>query len=201
MSMTKIKADQWQAVSAGEVLELDLGERATLLIHHAIPDPSEVLVHAYTQEGKRIPVHFVSGNGTTRLNLVGFQRVDLIAEADSGLAVSLDNGEHFELFDELPPPEPKLPSNALARMRAAFRSQLGLSREEFLTGDELLGYELPEDAPAIFEEEEQARARAARRPMKEEQHGSAERSEDRAAEQVDLVDPSGDGSEPASPAS
>lgn len=199
MSTTKIKANQWQAVAEGEVLDLNLGERATLLIHHAIPSPSELLIHAYTVQGKRIPVHFVSGNGTTRLNLVGFERVELIAEADSGIAVSLDNGEHFEQFDELPPPEPKLPANALARMRAAFRSQLGLSREEFLTGDELLGYELPEDAPAVFEEEEQASARAARRPIKEEQHGSAERSEDGAAEPVDLVDTSRDGSQPASP--
>lgn len=175
MSNTKIIASQWSAVDAGEVLELDLGARSSLLIHHAIPHPSEVLVHGITEKGDRIPVRFLFGCGTTRLNLVGFRTAELIAESDCGIAVSLDNGEHFEEWDEAPPPEVKLPSNALARMRAAFRASLGMTREEFLTGDELLGYEVPDEATVMFEEEEAAATARARKAKAKESEGKDER--------------------------
>lgn len=162
MSTNKFKAAEWQRVEAGELLDFEIKPRTHLVIRHAITANGEIAVYGTDPEdpSNAIPLQILRGNGTARLALMGFSTISAEVTAPAGIAVSLNGGEHFEEWDREPPPEKAEPTNVLARMRAAFRSQIGITRETFLEGGGLPGYELPDDAGDIFEEEEAALRRS-----------------------------------------
>lgn len=72
----------------------------------------------------------------------------------------------FEPTDEREIPQPRAPSNILQQMHREFRRSLGVMRESFESDGPWPGYELDDDEPMLFEEEEAEQAREAAKASK-----------------------------------
>ena len=84
-----------------------------------------------------------------------------------------------EPVDNIPPPDPAPASNLLKQMQDQFRRQMGVTREEFSDRPEHLPtYELDDNEPGLFEEEEQYIAAARDKLEKRQQRLEEKRNAD-----------------------
>lgn len=125
---------------------------------------------------------FPIGVTSTRIRVPDGE-LELSGDKDAFVEITTRDLQSGETVDDLPPPEPVQPSNYLAKMRNAFRQQLGVTRESFLERDvDLPGYEIEEEE--VMFEEEQAELEKVSQKMKEEEEKALTHEEDQNINEV-----------------
>ncbi len=129
-----------------------------------------------------------SGNVTARAPMMDARELTIEGK-DFGYEVTVREHQTSEPLDDRSVPAPAPASNYLAQVRAKVRSEMGVTRENF---EQLPSrYELDEDAPYEFEEEESAR-------LKKEAHEKAEKEKAAKAAESAKKEQSGESSEASS---
>lgn len=133
---------------------IGLNERGTARVRFA----GSINLFGVDEDGQAVLLEMLEGSGVRKITVAGFQ--ELRAEARSlpaSIGTVVTSGPKAEVPSDEAPPAPVQGSNILQKMRDEFRRNLGVTREFFLESDtELPGYEIPDDAGDLFEEDEAA---------------------------------------------
>lgn len=134
--------------------------------------------------GDELVHRFVEGKTTSVLDLGAGPYVFKPSDAKAEYAYEAHEyvRQEEEPRDDVPPPEPPRASNFMKALRNAVRSEMAGMRETFLTRDtDYPGYELDEDDPGLFEEEEKRAQDALKKLSEKETAGSGNESDNDSA--------------------
>lgn len=139
----KIKADEWFSHKGN--YKFPIPDHATVHMHVAAA--GSIVLVAYLD--KHSTIIKASTDGLYfRANLEGYTHLEVQAK-EFGAVVEINGRELGEHFDDKLPPARKVPNNLIGKMQAKLREGLAVRREEALSG-----YEMADDEPVQFEEEE-----------------------------------------------
>lgn len=150
--MLRIIQGEWFATKKHQEA---LTPSASILLTTSSTDP--VAISAVDEDGEVIPVLVHNGTQTSNFKLVGFREIQISCKTLCGVKFSINERQVDEPHNHEAPPAPPMPDNLMAQLREKVRAELGVNRENFLENDTPFdGYEIPDDAPDVFEEDEAA---------------------------------------------
>lgn len=149
---------------------VNLQGKTHVLIQATGEAPIQVLAH---NQGQVIPV-YTSTLFRKTFNLEGFEALQLKSSKTFGYHIGIKQRQEVEPTDNEAPPPVTESGNVLKRMRDKVRSELGITREAFLTRDiDLPGYEFDDEEDVMFEEDEIALAKQQKKEKQDAEKAAA----------------------------
>lgn len=147
----KIISNQWSAHKKSVKIPIPIKCNVNLTIA-AI---GAIAIYGHSDEHKLL-IASAENELHTRPNLEGFNSLEITAK-EFGLRISVNGTQVGEHLDDAPPPVKPRPQTLVGRMHARAKETMAVQREAFENNTQRPGYEIDDDEPMEFEEDEAQR--------------------------------------------
>lgn len=149
MHTHRIDAEQW--FNFDTKYEVDGIEDIFLDLRVVSPD-GPATIYGVDYDGELVALA-TGADFTFRRRIIGFKSLLMMAPGQASCRVNVRDRQQAEPHDDARPPVAKLSDNPLVRLRQKAMAEYGVMRESFLEEQGIVGYEIEDDEPPMFEEE------------------------------------------------